>query len=139
MPLGPKQQLREGRTGPGSHDIGLGGRHRFYSTDDDFWLLCQGHTSASFAQERGFPGIRLDQHDIEVGAQRRDDQSWETGTAAEVDQLLRLRRQVRNHLRGIEDMADPDVVDRRWPDEVDRLLPLQEDFDIGLELAPCFT
>jgi len=139
VPLGPKQQLSERRTGPGGYHVGLGGRHRLYSTDDDFWLLCQGHTSPSLAQERSFPSIGLDQHDIEVGPQRRHDQAGETGAGSEVGQLPGLRRQVRHDLRRIEDMAHPDVVDRRRTDQVDRLLPLQEDFDIGLELPPCFT
>ena len=139
VPVGPKQQLPERRQGPSRHDVGLGGRRGLQASYDYFRLLCQGHTSAGLAQESGFPRVRFDQDDIEIGAGGCHDQPGETSPAAEIRQGPRACRDVGQELRRIEDMAAPNVVDRSRPDQVDGLLPFQENFNIGLQLPLCFT
>ena len=82
MPIGPREQLTERCQGPGGDHIGGGRGHGFDAADHDFWLLFQCHAAGGLAQEGRFPGVRLDQRDVEVWPQGRRDQSWETSTTA---------------------------------------------------------
>jgi hypothetical protein len=127
------------RQGARRHHIRAHRRHRFDPANHDFRLLLQGHTPPGLAQERGFPGIGFDQHHVELGPQRCQNQPGKSSAGAEIGQSFCVRGNERQELRRVEDMAAPDIVDRRRPDQVDGLLPLEEQFDIRFQLPPCFT
>jgi len=89
--IGPKQHCPSGPRMPGGQTIGLAGGTASILPITIFGLLCQGHTSACLAQEGGFPGIRLAQHDVHIGPQHRHDQSPEPSPLPSPDQLFGLR------------------------------------------------
>src|SRR5476651_2314923 len=105
VPIGPTEQLAERRQGPGGDHIGWGRGHGFNAADYDFWLLFQRHAAGGLAQEGRFPGVRLDQRDVEVRAQRRHDQPGKTSATAQIRQGFRPVRDQPLELGGIQDMA----------------------------------
>jgi hypothetical protein len=139
VPIGPTEQLAERRQGPGGDHIGWGRGHGFNAADYDFWLLFQRHAAGGLAQEGRFPGVRLDQRDVEVRAQRRHDQPGKTSATAQIRQGFRPVRDQPLELGGIQDMATPYVLHRGPADQIDGLLPALQSTDQRFEPTPCFT
>ena len=71
--------------------------------------------------------------------QQGQDQPRKAGATAQVDESLGARRDQGPKLGRIQKMAAPDVVERFRADEIDRLLPFDDECGIGLEALECFT
>jgi hypothetical protein len=87
----------------------------------------------------GFPGVRFDQRDLDLGAHRRHHQSGEAGAGAQIDEFLRVYRDQELKLGRIEDVPGPDVFQGGLADQVYRLVPANQVVGHGLEPVPCFT
>ena len=92
-----------------------------------------------FKDMRGLTGIDLDQRDVEIRSQGRQDQAGKATAAAQVGKASGLGRDKGGKLGRIEDMPGPDVLDCGPADQIDRLLPFDQGLDQGLELIECFT
>src|SRR5437899_4775752 len=89
------------------------------------------------AQKDAFALIGLDNVDFR-DPENGEDQSGQTGAAAEIDQHARVGRDQRAELCRIENMAPPDIADRPRTDEIDPAVPGGEKFDIDPEALQCF-
>ena len=68
-----------------------------------------------------------------MAAGNRQHQSGYARAAAEVGQGKGAGREQRQELDGIEDMAGPDLLGGRGSDQVDSLLPGEQQIDIGFQ------
>ncbi|OHC82795.1 MAG: hypothetical protein A3G73_09695 [Rhodospirillales bacterium RIFCSPLOWO2_12_FULL_67_15] len=83
-------------------------------------------------EKRAFTPIALDQMNVSARHESKD-QSGKSGAASDIRDLSRNVGNIWRELRGIQDMPPPHVGEGRIPHEIDRFLPLLEQFDEVLE------
>ena len=72
-------------------------------------------------------------------AEQGQDHAGKARAAAQVHQVRRVRRYVGSELAAIQDVAPPGIGERGRSDQVDRLLPALQQFEIDAQPRQCFT
>lgn len=88
------------------------------------------------AQERGFPGVRVEKRHREVGSADRHDYPRKTAAGADVEPGSCGRCKIRK-LRAVDDVAVPQVIQGRRRHKVDRRVPPLD--QVGVTAQLCFT
>ena len=96
----------------------------------------------NFLKKSGFPEICLDQMDVELGPAHGKNQSRKSCAAADVKKTLTPRadaREVVEQLGGVEKMSAPQVRKRVDADQIDGILPFDQQIAILPEAVDYFT
>src|SRR5690349_18822121 len=127
-------ELGQGRKGPGGDRLGLDlRRHGSGSLDPEAVYLGPGpRLTGRLPQEGAFLQVAFEEMSFD-GPGNGEHQTRNAGAAAEVGEHLRVLWHQPQQLQGIRYVAGPDVFAGRRTDQVDALLPEEEQTDIGLE------
>jgi hypothetical protein len=131
-----RQKPVERGAAAGGHDIDRVRRQRIDSRVAD--LYGRAGAPRRLAQKGAFARIGFDQLDP-GDSEDRQHQPRKPGAAAEIDEALRARRDKRQQLRRIEEMAPPRIGEGAGSDQVDARRPLGQQPGIGFEPRQCFT
>jgi hypothetical protein len=134
--LCPRQKPVERGAAARRHDIEDTRRQRIDSGVPNFHG-CTGDPRG-LAQKGAFPRVGFDELDPGHPHDRQH-QPGEPGAAAEINEALRVGRNMEAELRRIEEMPAPRVDESAGGDEVDAPRPRAEQRRIGLEPRQCFT
>ncbi len=126
---------REGAGGGGAERRKLGGLGAGRVDRD----VGQAHAAGGLAEEGGFALVRLDEVPLRSGVGGGEDEAGKTGAAAEVGEGAGVRREQREELQAVLDVADAPRLDWRWRDQVDPGVPLGQQRQVGHQRRPCFT